>query len=79
MKEANKDKGPAVFHIIKLIWLTCFIKAQRENMNETLFQQNKGFGNINKIAHETLTITNNANVNLLEQRDVMVKIKQDVR
>jgi len=62
MREATKDKGPA---------------ASRENLNEALFQQNKGFGNINKIAHETLAITNNANVNLLEQRDVMVRIKQD--
>lgn len=44
-----------------------------------LYNQNKGFENIQKLANNTLEITNATNVNLLEQREVLNKMKTDVR
>ena len=46
--------------------------------NERLYAQNTQFSNLNKVANETLGITNEANVRLLEQRQLMLKIKDEV-
>ncbi len=79
MKDSSKGQNGTVTTILPLRFLNLFKKNNSANINEQLSSQNSRFANIHRMAHETQGVVENSNAELLKQREVMLKVRDDVK